>query len=239
MKYSRYGASGILIEWPAKIDENILSDILNYKKSLQNKYVKEKLYIINTYNSLLINYNFTIDNINDKILTLKGLYSNLNREVNLNNQLWKIPVCYDDDFAIDIDHFSQEKKVSKSDIIKWHSAPLYTVFFIGFLPGFLYLGGLDKRLHFSRRKTPNPSIKKGAVAIGGEQTGIYPQQSPGGWHIIGNSPIEFFDPKKEVPCFAQAGDKIQCVPISLDEYHSISKKVKTGNYQLKPEVYHG
>lgn len=239
LKYSRYGASSILVEWPSVVDDNVLDDVISYKKSLQNNNIKEIVDIINTYNSILINYNNTIDDINSKFLILKSIY---NSKVTISKstfKLWKIPVCYDDEFAIDLTDLSNEKKLTKPEIIQCHSNEIYTVFFIGFLPGFLYLGGLDSRLHLERKSTPNLSIKKGSVAIGGRQTGIYPQDSPGGWHIIGNSPINFFNSKREQPCFAEAGDKLQFMSISKKEYYDILELVEAGVYQIESEVVDG
>ena len=109
------------------------------------------------------------------------------------------------------------------------------IYFIGFLPGFLYLGGLDERLFTPRKSTPRLRIEKGAVAIGGKQTGIYPQESPGGWNIIGNSPIQFFDNSKNTPCFAKAGDKLQFYSITLKEHHDIKVLVDAGVFQLESE----
>ena len=145
-------------------------------------------------------------------------------------------MCYDDVFGIDLDELSEEFNLSKSEIIELHSRSNYTVFFVGFLPGFLYLGGLDERLHFPRKKTPRLKVLKGAVAVGGKQTGIYPNESPGGWNIIGNSPINFFDVNKEVPCFAQSGDKISFYRVSKEEYDDIKALVEAGVYQLESEV---
>ena len=104
------------------------------------------------------------------------------------------------------------------------------------MPGFLYLGGLDERLHFPRKSTPRLQIEKGAVAIGGSHTGIYPSSSPGGWNIIGNTPISLFNASQDEPCFVQSGDKIQFIPIGLKEYQDISTLVEARVYQLESEV---
>ena len=228
-----------MVEWPPEINETILHDVINFKKNLQQHNFKSKIEITSAYNSLLITYGYTIENINSEVLTLKSLYSLRKGLKKSTFRLWKIPVCYDDGFALDLEEISNEKKLSKPEIITLHSGTIYTVYFIGFLPGFLYLGGLDKSLHYPRKSTPRLQIKKGAVAIGGNQTGIYPNESPGGWNIIGNSPISFFDTSKDMPCFAKAGDKIQFVPISLKEYHDISTLVKEGVYQMESEVMDG
>ena len=114
-----------------------------------------------------------------------------------------------------------------------HTSSQYLVYFLGFQPGFLYLGGLDSRLHNPRRSNPRLRVDRGAVAIGGEQTGIYPQDSPGGWNIIGKSPVDFFDVSKSRPCFAKAGDYVQFKPVDVATFDEISKEVKQRDYKPK------
>ena len=199
LTYRQFGERSILVEWPPSIDKNTLKDVVKFKNRLKKSSIEYLVEINPTYNSLLISYSVYIENIYDAFLELKRIYLAKDSQKNDLSKLWKIPVCYEADFGLDLASFSKEKKLSVKNIIELHSSQNYTVFFIGFLPGFLYLGGLDKRLHFPRKSTPNLNVKKGAVAIGGEQTGIYPQNSPGGWHIIGNSPINFFDISKTIP----------------------------------------
>ena len=117
-----------------------------------------------------------------------------------------------------------------------HSAPLYEVYFLGFLPGFPYLGGLDTKLATPRLEIPRISVPKGAVAIGGSQTGVYPSKSPGGWHIIGNTPVSFFDVKQSSPCFLSAGDRLRFIPIPIKEYHHIADLQMQNNYKIESEV---
>lgn len=239
LTYRRFSERSILVEWPQEISQNILDDVLLFKKSLLELNIESLLHVNSAYNSLLIIYTFTIDNINDEVLILKDhyLYGKVVKKPKA--KLFKIPVCYDEEFGLDLKELSEEKKLSTSDIINLHSKPIYTVFFIGFLPGFLYLGGLDKQLHFPRKKSPRLLVEKGAVAIGGEQTGLYPIASPGGWNIIGSSPIALFLPKKKEPCFAKPGDKIQFVPISKSMYNSIVLQIEKGAYVIESEVIDG
>jgi inhibitor of KinA len=239
LTFKRYNESSILMEWPAVIDKDILEDITIFKKRLQKKYIKQKVEVITAYNSLLIDYLFTIDNFNGELLVLKSIYSTKNSKMKSAFKLWEIPVCYAEEFGTDFDHYATQKNLSKEALIKLHSQAIYTVFFIGFLPGFLYLGGLDSQLHFDRKATPNLNIKKGAVGIGGNQTGIYPQNSPGGWSIIGNSPIDFFDVKDPKPCFANAGDKVKFVPISMSDYYKIKEYVQSKTYNVKSALVNG
>ncbi len=234
--YKPFGERAILVEWPPKIDGLILQDIIKFKTTIANNNIESIVDLKSAYNSLLIVYDVVCRNFENEVNLLKKLYKSPNSNHVILSRLWKIPVCYDTDFGIDLDAISVEKKLSKTEIIKRHSQAIYTVYFIGFLPGFLYLGGLDDLLYVPRKSTPRLKIEKGAVAIGGHQTGVYPIESPGGWNIIGNSPIVFFDVSKEEPCFAKSGDKIQFHEISLKEYKNIKTLVEAGVYQLEREV---
>jgi len=233
LRFLQYNERSILVEWPAIIDENVLHDVLNFKTSIELKIFKPIVDVISAYASLLIIYKSTIDNVNDEFSTLKVLYKSQDSKKLLKSKTFRIPVCYEDEFAMDLDNYSEAKNLSKSAIIKLHSEVVYTVFFIGFLPGFLYLGGLNPTLHLDRKKTPNLNVKKGSVAIGGKQTGIYPQDSPGGWHIIGNSPLELFNPKQNPPCFVKAGDKVKFHPITKSEYLKIQNDIKRSSFNIE------
>ena len=233
LRYSRFNDFSILIEWPAVIDVLMHKNILSFKNHIETSCVKQNIEVIISYNSLLVIYATTIDNVNGQILRLKLLYSEHKEPEKHKSTLWEIPVCYDGEFGLDLEAFSIVKSIPKSEIIKRHSKPIYTVFFIGFLPGFLYLGGLDPSLFLDRKTTPNRNVKKGSVAIGGQQTGIYPQDSPGGWHCIGNSPIVLFDPIQKPPCFIKAGDQVKFVPVEKLEYYEILNRIKRSDYHLK------
>ncbi|PKQ46240.1 5-oxoprolinase subunit PxpB [Confluentibacter flavum] len=234
--YKPFGERAILIEWPPKIDEMILKDIIRFKTAIIKNNIESIVELKSAYNSLLIVYDTICRNFENEVNLLKNIYKSPNLKHVILSKLWKIPVCYDADFGIDLDTISAENKLSKTEIIQRHSQAVYTVYFIGFLPGFLYLGGLDDSLHVPRKSTPRLKIEKGAVAIGGHQTGVYPIESPGGWNIIGNSPIMFFNPKSNPPCFAKAGDKISFYPISINEYNDIKMLSTAEVYQLESEV---
>ena len=236
LTYKSFGERAILIEWPSKIDENILKDIILFKNKIIDKNIEQILELKTSYNSLLVIYNSFCRNFENEVISLKKVYNSPDYKSDIVSNIWKIPVCYDDEFSLDLDMISKQKNISKSEIIKRHLQTIYKVYFIGFLPGFLYLGGLDETLYVPRKCTPRLHVEKGAVAIGGNQTGVYPNSSPGGWNIIGNSPINFFDVSKETPCFAKAGDAIQFYPISIKEHQDIKTLVDTNVYQIESEV---
>jgi len=233
------GDKAILIDFEPKINENLLEKLLNIKEFIENELVKEKVEIIITYCSLLIIYPNTIENLYNEVLTIKALISNANIGKNISPNIFNIPVCYDEEFGLDLVHISKDKNLKISEIIEIHTTPIYTVYFIGFLPGFLYLGGLDEKLYISRKSSPRMKVERGAVGIGEKQTGIYPKSSPGGWQIIGNSPLIFFDKNNEPPSVILPGDKVKFYSVSKKEYLDISEEIKCGNFQLKSEKYHG
>ena len=223
--YKPFGKQAILIEWNAVIHEDILKDILFFKDQLLIKRKGVYTDIIVGYHSLTIKLKTEVIDFHKEIEELKSIYTSKITNPTQKKYIWEIPVCYDLKFGIDLEEMSNKSNLSVKEIIQLHSEKNYRVFFIGFLPGFLYLGGLDAKLHVARRPTPRLDVTKGTVAIGGAQTGIYPLDSPGGWNIIGKTPIQLFDPKKENPCFAKAGDKIKFTSVSVEEFYQLEKEV--------------
>lgn len=149
----------------------------------------------------------------------------------LSEKVWEIPVCYDPDLAPDLIQFSESKKMAIEEIISIHSEKAYRIHFFGFLPGFMYLNGLNEKLVSSRKSTPARKVDAGSVAIGGAQTGIYTLESPGGWHVIGKTPISFFDPNQTPPVWAEIGDQIQFVPISKAEFSRIESSQNISHWK--------
>ncbi|WP_299222290.1 5-oxoprolinase subunit PxpB [uncultured Aquimarina sp.] len=235
-QYKPFNENAILIQGPSIIDEILLESLLFYKKSIEKFYDKLIVEVILSYNSLLIYYESTIEDVYGEILTLKSLFYNDAKVLTRKKRLWKIPVCYSNALAPELPSFAAKKSMNIDEVISLHTIPLYIVYFIGFLPGFLYLGGLDDKLVTPRKSTPSLKLEKGSVAIGGNQTGIYPCDSPGGWHVIGKTPIDFFDLNAEEPCFALSGDKVQFISIKENEYNDISNLLKIGDYILESDI---
>jgi len=231
LTYKPFGENAILIEWPSVINEDVLRDIVGYKRKIERLLKLQD--IIVGYNSLLLVYNFEIEKFQTKVDFLKELYFQKGIDPTLNGVHWRIPVCYDSKFGVDLERISKHKNKSIETLIRLHTEVVYSVFFIGFLPGFLYLGGLNERIAMPRKATPRLRVPKGAVAIGGSQTGVYPAESSGGWNIIGNSPVLFFNIENLDPCFAKTGDKISFERISLEEHATIKKQIENNTYQLK------
>jgi inhibitor of KinA len=185
--------------------------------------------IIISYSSLTIHYDYfemqranPHRNISEFLSAeLVAAYQQASAEI-LNIRHWEIPVCYGDPFGPDLTDVARQKNLSVDSVINIHSSVKYTVFMIGFLPGFPYLAETDFRIHVSRKQTPAP-VEAGSVGLAGKQTGIYPLKSPGGWQIIGRTPIELFDASLDPPVKFQIGDTISFFQIDESQFVKLSK----------------
>jgi inhibitor of KinA len=137
----------------------------------------------------------------------------------------EIPTCYDPEFAPDLEDVARHAQISAKEVVDFHSAAEYRVSCIGFVPGFPFLTGLAKKLATPRRNVPRKEIPAGSVGIGGAQTGIYPLRSPGGWNLIGRTPLRLFDPAKNPPTLLRAGDRVRYRAITRDEFEALTQKM--------------
>lgn len=147
-----------------------------------------------------------------------------NRLQDCTSKILKLPVCYDEEFALDIERIMEFSGLTYDEVVKLHSEKIYDVYLMGFLPGFPYLGVLDKSLHVPRLKVPRKYVAAGTVGIGGEQTGIYPIDSPGGWNILGKTPFALFHPTRNPNFLLEPHCKIQIERISKQQYEHLVRK---------------
>ena len=203
----------------------IINNLNNLKASTLTDYL-EKLElneiedIISLKSSVGILFNPHKISSSDFIKKTKNLLSNKNFTNNNKIKTWEIPICYDKDFAIDLNEISTKCKIDVDQVIKKHNNKTYEVDIVGFLPGFLYLGKLDDSLHIPRKNNPRTHIPEGSIGIAGNQTGIYNIESPGGWNIIGRTPLRLFDKLKNPPIKIKQGDKIIFKEITKEEFYN-------------------
>jgi inhibitor of KinA len=146
---------------------------------------------------------------------------------------WKIPVFYESELAKDYAYLEEKLQLTRTEIKELHQSRTYTIYGIGFLPGFLYMGELNEKLNVSRKLNPDLHIESGSVGITGAQTGVYTVNSPGGWHIIGHCPIPFFNPSSENPAWAKPGDVVSFFEIDKNTYELIKIQVETTVFDIK------
>ena len=233
----QFGAHAILVEWPNKVEESILDEILQFIQYLKKNQLSEKEWeFVPAYNSLTLICKDTVldfDYYKPKIKEWHGL---IKKVAPATRYLWRLPVSYDLEFGLDLQEISGRLNLEVERIIELHSSSIYNVYGIGFLPGFMYLGGVPEALQVPRKTIPRPKVPKGSVGLAGKQTGIYPQDSPGGWNIIGKCPVPMFNVEKENPCFVTVGDRIQFYPISMAEYQLHKIEAEVGIYNIEKIV---
>lgn len=176
------------------------------------------------YASVLVSFDLAQWSLDDAEDFVRGVLETMSQAPALPGRLVLLPVCYDPRVAPDLQEVAGIHGIAVDELVRRHSAPEYTVHFLGFSPGFPYLGGLDAALATARLATPRTSVPAGSVAIGGAQTGIYPMQSPGGWRIVGRTPAALFDARAWPPAALRMGDRIRFEPVSHAAFERLASQ---------------
>lgn len=231
------GDSSVLIEFKKEISPEINRKITSTVQLMKEQHIEGVVDVIPAFCSLLVNYDprvISYENLKKRLTLL------LKMEIKTGEQrkrVYEIPVCYGGEYGPDLENIAKHAGLTQEEVIKIHSSRDYLIYMLGFLPGFCYLGGLDERIHTPRLANPRIKIHAGSVGIGGSQTGIYPLDSPGGWQLMGMTPVKTYDPSREKPILVEAGDYIRFRPIDEEEYKRIKEMVERGEYQCT--VYEG
>lgn len=206
------------------VNEKVIT-VFHYLQSRQIPGVKD---IIPAYHTITLVYDlqylkmkYPHENIFERVKKeLENLVAAATKSSTSSREI-SIPVCYDVSVAPDLISLAEKSKLTIEEVIQLHSAASYRVYMIGFLPGFAYMGKVDEQIQAPRKAKPRTVVPAGSVGIAGEQTGIYPFHSPGGWQLIGQTPIQLFDTKKEMPCYLQPGDTVKFYSIDLTEFKKL------------------
>ena len=225
------GDSSILIEFGKEISPAINARIATMVKLLKVQQIEGIIDMIPSFCALLINYDSRVISYAQLKVRLEAVLKLDAESESVATSVFDIPVCYGGKYGPDMANLVEHSGLSEKEIIKIHSGSDYLIYMLGFLPGFPYLGGLDERIHIPRLASPRIKIPAGSVGIGGAQTGIYPLDSPGGWQLLGQTPVKTYDPERETPILFEAGDYIRFVPVSEKEFLEIEKQVKANEYQ--------
>lgn len=225
------GDQALKVVFENKIDQVIHEKVKALDESLLLKKVAGIQETIPAFRTLTVLYDATKTDYSALSNALHSLLSESEPLSVKPKRIIEIPVCYDAHFGIDLKDVAEHSGLSVEEVVKLHSERDYLIYMLGFLPGFAYLGGMNSLLNISRLDNPRLEIKEGAVGIAGNQTGIYPMNSPGGWRIIGSTPVSLFDPKRNNPFLYESGDYIRFKPVSLKEYDEIAEKCVRDTYQ--------
>ncbi|NOX15097.1 MAG: 5-oxoprolinase subunit PxpB [Epsilonproteobacteria bacterium] len=218
MKYKIASVDSIIIYFAESISKENVAIVQHNYVLLKNLKHDGVIDIIPSYTSILIHYDlkyFTNDSI------IEFLKQNLSFEINCEKEegrLVEIPIYYDMEVGFDLERISKLSSLSIEEIIKLHSSTVYSVYTIGFLPGFAYLGEVDKKIATPRLQSPRKKIPKGSLGIADNQSAIYPVVSPGGWNIIGRTYLDMFDKNLDSFSYLSVGDRVKFKPISKSEF---------------------
>lgn len=221
-KFRLAGDRGLLVEFGDAIAPEINRKVRAMTLALEKAALPGICEVVPTYRSVIVIYDPMSTDPARLQPALLALEASLARIETPPPRETVIPVCYGGEFGPDIEFVAAHNHLSVAEVIRLHAAPRYPIYMLGFSPGFPYLGGLPEALHTPRLSTPRTLVPAGSVGIANNQTGIYPIASPGGWQLIGRSPVKLFDPEKETPFLLKAGDCLRFEAISADEYHRLA-----------------
>jgi KipI family sensor histidine kinase inhibitor len=236
MRFLSAGDRALVVEFGDTIDRALSSAVLRLAASIAAAAIRGIVETVPTFRSLMVHY--------DPLLTTRA---ELERSIALlldrapeprrDTRLWHIPFCAEGEFAPDLAEVARLAGLGAEDVIARHSAVRYHVYMLGFLPGFPYLGDLPAALALPRRADPRLRVPAGSIAIATSLTAIYPYESPGGWHLIGTTPIRLFDIARPRPALLAAGDAVEFEPIDAAAFAAIRRLVERGDYVAKSEPF--
>ncbi len=224
------GDRALVADFGNIIDEKINDEVNSLASMITAQKISGVSELLPTYRSLVVFYDPLVLTYGELRAQLEKMDPDEASADVSTREVLEVPCCYEEEFAPDLKGLSDLSGLSTDEIIKIHSGITYKIYMLGFLPGFVYLGGLDKRIAAPRLDSPRTSIPARSVGIGGSQTGVYPIASPGGWRLIGSTPLEFYDPSRQDPILCHAGEYIHFSPVSKAEYTDIRKEVAMGGY---------
>lgn len=226
------GDQALSIEFPNKIDPQINRRIQFLGKTILDKQIQGVKTVIPAYHTLMVSFDGLVTTYEQLKIVLQGILQDSVTSPLPPERLLKIPVCYEAPFNPDLADVAKFAGVSPQDVIKLHTQRHYLIYFLGFLPGFAYMASVDQSIAMPRLDKPRVKIPAGSVGIAGIQTGFYPVDSPGGWRLIGQTPLKLYDVQKPEP-FYHAGDVVEFTPINRAQFASIKAADQAGDYQVE------
>ena len=226
---SPVGDCAISIDFGQVIDPKINRQIRQIIEQIKDLQLDGIIELVPTYCALLVQYDAMVYSYSDICRILEPtLQESVMDSANELVTIVEIPTVYGGEFGPDLGFVASHNHLSEAEVVSIHSGTDYLVYMLGFIPGFTYLGGMDPRIATPRLSSPRTLIPAGSVGIAGEQTGTYPSESPGGWQIIGRTPVTMYDMSKKQAALLQAGDYVRYVSINENEFHRI--KLLGSNY---------
>ncbi|MFS0559501.1 5-oxoprolinase subunit PxpB [Terribacillus sp. 179-K 1B1 HS] len=233
LSYHPLGDTGIQLVFGQTISEETNQEIRVFAELLKQERIEGIIEWVPAYTTLSIYYRPDKIRYHALLEQLERLYEDMQGGVaEAASLVYEIPTYYGGETGPDLDFVADHNGLSVDEVIRIHSSQDYLIYMMGFVPGFPYLGGMSEEIATPRRSDPRPKIAAGSVGIAGSQTGVYPLETPGGWQLIGQTPVKLYDPESEQPILLTSGSYLRFVPISKNEYDSIAEAVRLGEYKI-------
>ena len=220
ISFSPLGDQAIIIELGHEINEQTEQQVRKVAALLEHRQPKWMTELIPAFVTVAIFYDPCLASYDQVKMELEKLLAHLGEDISAESRAVEIPVCYGGEFGPDLEFVAQHNKLTTREVIDIHTAGIYSVHMIGFAPGFPFIGGMSEKIAAPRRDSPRLRIPERTVGIAGMQTGVYPIETPGGWQLIGRTPLRLFRPENTIPSLLRAGDKIIFREISEDDYYT-------------------
>jgi inhibitor of KinA len=225
----------IIYYFENEISRTTFNKVQHVVTYIEEQQLTSILEIVPSYRSIMLTIDTTVDvpktviaQLNIEALDLNSISKEMEQTRTIN-----IPVLYGDEHGPDLEEVAQHNDLSINEVVNIHSSNPYLIYLLGFMPGFPFLGGLSEKIHTPRRSEPRTKIPAGSVGIANNQTGLYPKQSPGGWQIIGQTPIDVFNINREPMCLYQPGDYIKFYSITQEEFEDIKKQQQNNTFDYE------
>ncbi len=238
-KYFPLGDSAFIVKAGNDISPDTHKKIRNFAHVIDLEKIEGVIELIPAYNEIQVCYDPDKIYYSDLLDRLHDLEQKAAKSKKTKIKLIYIPVCYENEFSIDISEIAEVNSITEQEVVKIHTDAEYLVYMLGFTPGFCYLGGMSEQISTPRKENPRNKIEAGAVGIAGNQTGIYPIDSPGGWQIIGKTPLRLFDPERNPEFLIESGNYLKFYSIKKIEFDEIEALVSEKKYKLKTEIRNG
>ncbi len=229
------GDTALVVEFGDTIDRTVNRQVIALSAALEQANLVGVIEAVPSYRSLMVHFDPVVISPSNLQIQLKELL-NESSHVDETGRLWTLPVCYEGDLAPDLQYVAGETGSQPSQVIELHSSLTFHVYMIGFLPGYPYMGDLPDALALPRRTNPRIRVPPGSLAIAKSMTAVYPQASPGGWHLIGRTPVRLFDLRRSEAVFLSPGDKVRFKPVSTQEFAVLDSQGQRGKLDVVPEV---
>ncbi|HEY8414771.1 MAG TPA: 5-oxoprolinase subunit PxpB [Thermaerobacter sp.] len=232
-RYVRAGDSGLYVYFDRVIDPGVNRRVRELAGRLRRAAPPGVQDIVPSYGAVFVRYDPLVTSFEEVAARCRALDAGPDDSEPPPPRVYLLPTVYGGEYGPDLEEVARYHGLAPEDVVRIHSSAAYYIYFLGFTPGFPFLGGLSPRLATPRREVPRTRVPAGSVGIGGSQTGVYPVSSPGGWHLIGRTPVPLFRADRQPPAVLEPGHYVRFVPVTEEEFRRIRAAVAAGEYEIE------